>query len=744
MIRLVGDSPISSRCLRECRANSTESAACGSPYPRSRAAHLRLQIMELNPRFRSLQCLLTFQLLKSKSVGTFAKSNSRRTIMKALTTVLALLVLFTATATAQTWDPEMQMKVKAVGAPKVSPDSKRVVYTVNEAMMTADKSEFVTQIWLANIATRQNTQLTFGEKSSTNPKWSPDGNWIAFTSNRKDNRNQLYVLSMNGGEAEPLTDGKSGVTNFEWSHDGRWIAFTMTDPKTEEEEKNDKGKNDFRWIDENFKMARLYVLPLQKDANGKREPRKLTAANYHVETFDWSGDGSRIAFSHVKSPVVNDWPTSDVSIVEVASGKVTVLANTPAAENSPLYSPDGNSIAIIASDNPPSWPGAGTIQIFPANGGQPKNLVASYDAQPGIAGWSSDGKRIYFSEGKGTGTQIYVLDLAANRISELTDTPATISGISLNSSGTTFGFVRQTSDTPADVFVAPVGNFKPVQISTVNADLKIPAIGRTEVITWKSKDGKQIEGLLTYPVGYQSGQRVPLILSIHGGPAGVFQQTFIGGRGVYPLATFTSRGYAILRPNPRGSSGYGAEFRRANVRDWGVGDYQDLMTGVDKVIEMGVADQDRLGVMGWSYGGFMTTSIVTQTSRFKAASAGAPVTNLMSFNGTADIPAFVPDYFGGQFWEVKDLYEKHSPMFNVKNVTTPTMIQHGEADIRVPISQGYEFYNALKVKGVPTRMLVLPRQPHGPTEPKMQLVTMKANLEWFEKYIGAKRETSSN
>jgi dipeptidyl aminopeptidase/acylaminoacyl peptidase len=316
--------------------------------------------------------------------------------------------------------------------------------------------------------------------------------------------------------------------------------------------------------------------------------------------------------------------------------------------------------------------------------------------------------------------------------------------LSINSSGTTFGFTRQTNDTPADVFVSSVSNFNPVQITTVNADLKVPPIGRTEVITWKSTDGKQIEGLLTYPVGYQAGQRVPLILNVHGGPAGVFLQSFLGGRGPYPLATFASRGYAILRPNPRGSSGYGTEFRRANLRDWGMGDYQDLMTGVDRVIEMGVADPERLGVMGWSYGGFMTSWIVTQTSRFKAASAGAPVTNLMSFNGTADIPAFVPDYFGGQFWEAMDLYQKHSPMFNVKNVTTPTMIQHGEADIRVPISQGYEFYNALKVKGVPTRMLVLPRQPHGPNEPKMQLAAAKANLEWFEKYIGSKAETSKN
>ena len=664
--------------------------------------------------------------------------------MKVFASVLTLVVVLTATATAQTWDPEMHLKLKAVGTPRVSPDGKRMVYTVNDAVMTADKSEFVTQIWMANLATKQHTQLTFGEKSSTNPKWSPDGNWIAFTSNRKDNRNQLYLLSMNGGEAEPLTDGKTAVSNFSWSPDGRSIAFTMSDPKTEEEEKNDKGKNDFRWVDENVKLARLYVLPIQKDANGKREPRKLTTANYHVEDFDWSSDGSRIAFGHVKSPVVNDWPSSDVSIIEVASGKTTVLANTAAAETSPLYSPDGKSIAVLASDNPPRWAQHGAIQIFSATGGQPKNLVASFDAQPAVAGWSSDSKRIYFSEPKGTGTQVYVLDVTANRIQEIKTTAAVISGLSLNRSGTTFGFVRQTSDTPPDVFIASASDFTPVQITTVNANLKLPPVGRTEAITWKSKDGKQIEGLLTYPVGYQTGQRVPLILTIHGGPAGVWVQSFLGGRGVYPLATFASRGYAILRPNPRGSSGYGTEFRRANIRDWGFGDYQDLMTGVDRVIEMGVADPERLGVMGWSYGGFMTSWIVTQTARFKAASAGAPVTNLMSFNGTADIPAFVPDYFGGQFWEVMDVYQKHSPIFNVKNVTTPTMIQHGESDIRVPISQGYEFYNALKVKGVPTRMLVLPRQPHGPNEPKMQLATMKANLEWFEKYIGSKRETSRN
>ncbi|MEJ7576312.1 MAG: S9 family peptidase [Pyrinomonadaceae bacterium] len=670
----------------------------------------------------------------------------KRTRTKILLT-LAALALQSAVASAlfaqqntagapTAWTPELQVKVKTFGAPRVSPDGRRVAYTVSNEVMTPDKSEYVTQIHLANADGSNSAQVTFGEKSSTNPKWSPDGGSLAFTSTRKDNKNNLYLLRLNGGEAEPLTDLKANVADYEWSPDGRSIAFTMTDHKTEDEERADKGRNDFRYVDENIKMSRLYVLSVQKDANGKRDPRKLTVENYNVSDFDWSPDGARIALSHTKSPSANDWTTSDVSLVEVASGKVTPLAVTPAAEGGPIFSPDGKSVAIIVSDFPARWARTGLINVFSIAGGAPKALAPSFDGQPDLAGWSSDGKRILFTEAKGTGTRIYTLDVAANRIAEVEGTNAVLSGVNLNSTGTMLGFVMQTPERASEVYVSRIDNFAPIQISRHNADLPKLPLGRTEVIRWKSADGKEIEGLLTYPVNYQAGQRVPLILNVHGGPAGVFAQTFIGGRGVYPIATFAARGYAVLRPNPRGSSGYGTEFRRANISDWGGADYQDLMTGVDKVIEMGVADKDRLGVMGWSYGGFMTSWIVTQTKRFKAASAGAPVTNLMSFNGTADIPSFVPDYFGGQSWANPEIYQKHSPMFNVKGVSTPTLIQHGDADVRVPISQGYEFYNALKQQSVPTRMLVLPRQPHGPNEPKMQLAAMRSNLEWFEKYLG--------
>ncbi len=656
-------------------------------------------------------------------------------LRRSLPLILFLLALSLASAAQQTWTPELQVKTRAIGTPRVSPDGKRVVYTVNEAVMTADKSEFVTQIWMAATDGSENYQVTFGDRSSTNPKWSPDGSSIAFTSNRKDNKNNLYVLRLIGGEAEPITEVKSGVGEFEWSPDGRWIAHAMTDPKSDDEDKNDKGRNDFRWIDENTKFARLYIIAVAKGPDGKREARKLTSENRSVTGFNWSPDGTRIVFNHVATPSANDWPSSDISVIDVASGKVSQLANTPAAESALHYSPDGKWISAIASDVPVRWAQHYTIRVYPSGGGEPRVFSNSHDSQPSIIGWSADGTRIYFFESKGTGTALYYVDVATGRITEDNYAPGVVTGVNFNKDRTMLGMVMQNSERPPEAFVVRISDRQPRQISRANDEVSKLALGKTEVVKWKSSDGRDIEGLLTYPVGYVAGTKVPLLLNIHGGPAGVFQQSFIGNRGSYPIATFASKGFAVLRPNPRGSSGYGTEFRRANIKDWGNGDYNDLMTGVDKVIAMGVADPERLGVMGWSYGGYMTSTIITKTKRFKAASAGAPVTNLMSFNGTADIPSFIPDYFGGEFWNDPAIYAKHSAMFNIKNATTPTLIQHGEADVRVPISQGYELYNALKQQRVPTRMIVLPRMPHGPNEPKMQVAAMQSNLDWFEKYL---------
>jgi dipeptidyl aminopeptidase/acylaminoacyl peptidase len=639
------------------------------------------------------------------------------------------------------WTPQRQMQVKTLGGLSVSSDGKKVAFTVIDAVMTAERSEMVAQIYLVNADGSDTRQITFSEKSSFNPKFSPDGRFLALLSNRKDGRTNVFLIRVDGGEAVQLTESKTSVTNFQWSPDSASIAFTAMDAKTADEEKNERGRSDFRWIDEEEKMQHLYLLKVENvQLPTKPEAIKLTSGKFSVGTdFNWSPEGDKIAFSHQRSVNADDWKTSDVSVIETRTLKITQVASTSAAESAPYFSPDGKQIALIVEDNPPHWAGGQRIQITPVPNinGTARKLAPTFNNQPTLLGWSKDGRRIYFSEAKRTAISIYSVETGSSRISEISkNSDEVYQNVTLNNSGKILGFILQKSDRPAEVYIGNIENFSLVQVSRVNDDVSNFPVGKTEVITWKSKDGIEVEGLLTYPVDYQAGKKVPLILNIHGGPAGVFQQTYIGARGVYPLAAWGERGFAVLRANPRGSNGYGSDFRRANLNDWGFGDYEDLMKGVDKVIEMGIADPDKLGVSGWSYGGFMTSWIITQTQRFKAASAGAPVTNLVSFQGTTDIATYLPDYFGGLPWEFSGIYQKHSPIFNIRNASTPTLIQHGESDIRVPISQGYELYNALKSKGVPVRMLVLPRQGHSPTEPKMFVEILKSNINWFEKYLG--------
>jgi dipeptidyl aminopeptidase/acylaminoacyl peptidase len=638
------------------------------------------------------------------------------------------------------WTPELAMRVKAIGPVVPSPDGKQVAYVVGEAVMEGEKSETVSQIYLANADGSDAFQLTRGEKSSSAPQWSPDGAWIAFTSARSD-KNNVWLIRVRGGEAERLTDAKGGVGGFAWAPDGKSIAFTAVDPQTPEEEKAAKEKNDARVVDDKLKMSRLHIIPIAKGEDGKREARLLTKGNFSISSgflgsgFDWAPDGKAIVFSHTPTAKVDDWTKADLSVVDVVAGEVKPLAKTGAAETSPHYSPDGKWIAFVKTDDPPTWATNATVQVVSAEGGKPRELAETFDRRPQIVGWSADGSKIYYTEAHHTASRLCALPVDGGKPEVISKAEGTIGPVALNSKRTAVGFSLQTSAKPPEAHVSPLDNFAPAAVSTVNKDVPKLPLGRTEAIRWKSADGMEIEGLLTWPANHEEGKRYPLLLIIHGGPTGVFSETFIASPSLYPIATFAAKGYAVLRCNPRGSGGYGQKFRYANYKDWGGGDYKDLMAGVDHVIGMGLADKDRLGVMGWSYGGYMTSWIITQTKRFKAASVGAGVTNLMSFTGTADIPSFLPDYFGGEPWDDLETYRKHSAMFNVKGVTTPTLIQHGEKDERVPISQGYELYNALKRQGCPVQMVVYPRTPHGPQEPKLLLDVMKRNVAWFDKHL---------
>ncbi len=640
----------------------------------------------------------------------------------------AVFLVLAAVASAATWTPEFQMKVKSVGEVVPSADGRRVAYTQTRALMEAEKSESVTEIWLYSAGER------FRLATGAEPRFSPDGAFVFFTSER-DGKPAIFRIAVDGGEAERITDLKVPAASYELSPNGKWIAFAGREPDPEEERAK-KEKRDFRVIDESPRNAQLYVIAVEADSSGKRLARQLATGPYNVSGIQWAPDSRRIAFETRPTPDANDGRRSDILEVDVESGAVKPIAATGAAEAQPRYSRDGRYVAFVKTAEPAGVLNGARIVLYSRADGKMRELPATYDESPNLVDWAADSRGIFFLEARGTKSSVYLMPVDGPARAFYQPARGTLGfAARTNSTGTYLGFSRQSSDEPVEGFILPVAGGEPVRVSAANTALEMPPLGETSLVRWKSKDGRDIEGLLTLPPGYAKGTRVPLVLNIHGGPAGAFNESFIGASGLYPIATFAARGWAVLRPNPRGSSAYGRAFRAANLNDWGGGDYQDIMAGVDYVIAQGIADPNRMVVMGWSYGGYMTNWVVTQTNRFKAAAAGAGLSNMASMWGTNDIPSTLDDYFSGPWYEQPERYAKLSPLYHVKNAVTPMMILHGEADIRVPTSQGYEMYNAMKRKGVEAKMVVYPRTPHGPREPKFVLDIMQRHVEWIEKHI---------
>ena len=656
--------------------------------------------------------------------------------------LISLLILGLSSVIAQTksnWSPTQTIKHKVISTVRVSPDGGKVVYAVKELKTIEGKSEFINHLFISDINNTNTIQLTQGEKNNINPKWSPDGKKIAFVSNR-NGKNNLYCLNLAGGEAERLTDLKTGINDFKWSTTGNQIAFTSSDFETEEETGNKKSGNDWFFMNENFKQGRLHLLQLnKKDKNGIPQITTLSKENRHINSFSWSPDDQWIAYAHAASGGVEDNTFCDISMIKISSGEVKVIANTPVGENQPLFSPDGKFIAYYNLDEKGIWGGKTSVKIFALENGSVQTLADTPNGPAELIGWSSNGKTIYTLEPFHTSTKIFSLSSDGKQATEwTTGTKGVLSGLELNSKGTHFGFTFQNTSIPQDGYISSTSSFSALKISNINPELANLPVPKTELISWKSFDGMEIEGLLTYPLNYEAGKKYPFILNIHGGPAGVFSENFIAVSGIYPLAALAENDIFILRPNPRGSNGYGLKFREANHRDWGGGDYKDLMAGVDYAILKGWADANKMGVMGWSYGGFMSSWIVGHNNRFKVASIGAPAVDLVTQDLTDDIPGFLPSYMEKQPYEDWKVYDDHSPLRFVQNVKTPVLLQHGQADVRVPFSQGIMYYNALKRRGVPVRFLVLPRQPHGPAEPSMILKTAQTNLSWMLHYLQGK------
>ncbi|MEO8450904.1 MAG: S9 family peptidase [Gemmatimonadota bacterium] len=659
----------------------------------------------------------------------------------ALWCVLALVASGSGTAQTAGWTAATTLRIKQVGGADVSPDGARVVFQVGTPIVEGERSEVVQQVFLARAdGSGAATQLTTGDRSSFAPAWSPDGSAVGFLSARSGRVN-LWRMQPDGSGAEQLTDVAGRITLFKWSPDGTQIAFMMVDPETDAEQLARRERRDWRVIGERVQMSRLHVIALA-GGGGPRKPRALTPATFNVGftmiqsiisyTFDWSPDSKTIAFTHSPSPVVNDWSRNDLSLVDVATGSVRPLVATGAAEYAVSYSPDGRWVAYLSSDDPPTWGFTYRVRLVPAGGGPSRALADTYDSKPALIGWL-DNDRILVHEPRGTGNRLYVLPAAGGPAIDFSGPGLTPGYPVISRSRRHLAVVLQGTDRPAEVYQSGTGRYEPVQVSRVqSADL--PPVPRTEVVAWRSTDGTPVEGLLTYPIGFRPGTAAPLLVGLHGGPTGTITQNYTGQSEIYNVAVFAAQGFAVLRVNFRGSSGYGRAFRYANYRDWGGGDVQDVLTGVDDLVRRGIADPDRLGVMGWSYGGYLTASIITQSNRFKAASVGAGWTDLVSFAATTDMRDFVGDYLG-DYGSAPALWHDRSPIFKVGNISAATLIEAGEADIRVPISQGYELYAALTKLGRPVRMVVYPRQGHVVGEPKLQLHVVEDNLEWFTRWL---------
>ena len=642
------------------------------------------------------------------------------------------------------WTPALSMRYHQVGGLAISHDGSQIAYTVREPLMEGEKSEYLSHIWVASADGSRNVQFTRGEHSAGSPAFSPDGAWLAFATGRSGS-SQIWVIAMAGGEARQVTDAKPGVGQFRWSPAGDAFAFVMRDAQTEEEEKAAKEKRDVEMVDRNFKYGHLYTVPFDPVATETTEATRVTEGDFHVTGFDWSPDGSQLVFAHQADPRINTGRLSgDIALVPASGGDVEQLVTGPGVESSPRWAPDGSLIAYASTGDQPEPVGLSDLYVVNPESGDVRRLPETPNRSVSILGWSADSGEVFLNESLGTTRHVIAVPVGGGGIRRITEGAGVVGSTALAAGAGRLAVTWETNEEPREVHVTGLDAFRPNRLSRVTADVPRPPMGRTELLAWEAPDGTPVEGLLTYPVGYEAGSQVPLILNVHGGPAGVFAQSFTGNPSIYMIQYFAQEGMAVLRPNPRGSTGYGKEFRYANFMDWGYGDLSDLLAGVDEVIEMGVAHPDSLLLMGWSYGGYMTSFAVTQTDRFRAASMGAGLPNLVSMVTTTDIGDYLVGHLGDEYFNDYETYEKHSAIYHIKNVTTPTQVIHGALDLRVPFTQGQEFYTSLVRLGVDTEMVVYPRTPHGPTEPKFLMDVSERILVWFNKYLRGPRPTAED
>jgi dipeptidyl aminopeptidase/acylaminoacyl peptidase len=644
------------------------------------------------------------------------------------------------------------LHIKTVQAATVSPDGSQVIYLVRQWEPDQERMEARSRVW--RVSTRGDVparQITNGERGDSQPQWSPDGRHISFVSARggADAKAQIYLMLADGGEAWKLTDAKEGVSSYSWAPDGTRIAYVTTDPRSAEEEANVKKRDDERVFEGDFRYQHAWVI----DINSKQATRITEGSTYTLQGApSWSPDGTRFVFGAAATPMLRD-NRRDIYVADLRSRQIEKISPNFGSDAAPRWSPDGATIAFVSEPNTaPVHPDGTAVSVvkqqrlvlYDVKAKSLKDVsAAAFEVEPGNPQWTNEGTRVMFISGDRAYNNAFAYDLTAGAYTRLSQR-RTLNGASLSKDGRTIVVTMDAPDAATEVYVTDPSFANLRRLTHTNPQLAEIAQGDTEVITWKSSDGVEVEGVLLKPIGFTAGKRYPTLVVAHGGPAGAFVNGFRLG-GLEGGQVWAGRGWAVFYPNPRGSSNYGEKTLQANVTDWGGGDYRDIMTGVDALIARGIADPDKLAHIGWSYGGYMTAWVITQTNRFKAAMVGAGLTNMWSMYGTNDIPSVLIAYFGGiPNKQTLPHYLDRSAMSHIENVTTPTLILHGANDERVPVGQAYELYRGLKDRGKATELVFYPREGHGIAEYYHQKDRLQRIYDWVTKYtLGAGTSTAS-
>jgi len=637
---------------------------------------------------------------------------------------------------AQTPTIDQSLGMKSVQGAEISPDGRNVAYTVQQANW--EDNEFETQIWIANVGTGEKYQLTSGKKSSSGPRWSPDSKRIAFGSDR-DGKRQIYIINPHGGEAQQLTSEDNGVGAFQWAPDGNSIAFISGGPEPKAHKDRKEKYGEFTIVEGDYTMQHIWLVKtppeIPSDPKQRPKPEALTEGDkFSVGDFAWSPDSKRLAFSATKDPDLGSSQTAQIYIVDTADKKVKTLVASNGPNTRPRWSPDGREIAYVTSNGDPFFFYANTrIAVIPVSGGESRILTGKFDEDASLIDWGPDG--IYFAAFLKGGAHVFRVHPGTKAIDRITGPDSFFDpDASFTPDHSTFAAVGAMPNRFGEVFVSRVKDFSTHYLTNMGDQWKDFHLTTREMIEWKSSDGATIQGVLMKPADYDPSRKYPLLVVIHGGPTGMDSLVSSPDR-YYPVEKFAAKGALVLRPNYRGSAGYGEKFRALNVRNLGIGDYADVISGVDYLIAKGMVDKDRVGAMGWSEGGYISAFITCYSDRFRAVSVGAGISDWMTYYVNTDIHPFTRQYLKATPWEDADIYRKTSPIFYVNKAKTPTLIQHGDQDKRVPPPNSFELYQALKDRNVPVKLILYKGFGHPINKPKQQRAVMEHNYDWFAKYI---------